>query len=171
METDATGTFVASSFSWATARDWARFGLLFLNDGIWKHAEHPNDNERKKNGKPLLNRVLPKGWVSYSSTPTPTSCGLYGAHWWLTGRSNEAEEARRAEAECDAAYPTRHWPPHDWVKRLPVGAMHAHGYEEQAVIVSPLHDAVVVRLGCLSEQMYDWDQVCAIVCVVGSVQR
>ena len=67
MEPDASGTFVASSYSFASARDWARFGLLYLNDGIW-------DGER----------VLPDGWVKYTVTPAPAAAlGRYGAHWWL----------------------------------------------------------------------------------------
>ncbi|WP_276370327.1 serine hydrolase [Chryseolinea sp. H1M3-3] len=67
MEPDASGSFVASSYSFATARDWARFGLLFLNDGVW-------------NGE----RILPEGWVKYSVTPAPgAEIGQYGAHWWL----------------------------------------------------------------------------------------
>ena len=67
MEPDASGTFVASSYSFATARDWARFGLLYLNDGVW-------------NGE----RILPEGWVKYSVTPAPAAAmGRYGAHWWL----------------------------------------------------------------------------------------
>jgi CubicO group peptidase (beta-lactamase class C family) len=67
LETDASGTFVGSSYSWATARDWARFGLLYLRDGVWDGA-----------------RLLPAGWVDYTRTPTPTSPrGEYGAHFWL----------------------------------------------------------------------------------------
>jgi CubicO group peptidase (beta-lactamase class C family) len=67
LEPDASGTFVCSSFMLATARDWARFGQLFLQDGVW-------------NGT----RVLPDGWVSLSTTPTRQSPrGNYGAHWWL----------------------------------------------------------------------------------------
>lgn len=67
MEPDATGLFVTSSFMYATARDWARFGLLNLQDGVW-------------NGE----RILPEGWVRYSVTPAPAAMvGEYGAQWWL----------------------------------------------------------------------------------------
>ena len=66
LETDAAGNFVGSSFGYATARDWARFGLLYFNDGIWK-----NDT------------ILPKGWVTYSRTPAIASKGQYGAQFWL----------------------------------------------------------------------------------------
>lgn len=68
MEPDASGTFVGSSYMYATARDWARFGLLYLNNGLW-------DGER----------ILPEGWVAYSRTPTPESPPheKYGAQFWL----------------------------------------------------------------------------------------
>lgn len=63
---DAAGTWIGSSFVFANARDFARFGLLQLRDGIWEGE-----------------RVLPEGWVDYARTPTPASNGEYGAHWWL----------------------------------------------------------------------------------------
>jgi CubicO group peptidase (beta-lactamase class C family) len=67
LETDAAGDFVGSSFSYATARDWARFGLLYAQDGVW-------------NGE----RLLPEGWVAFVRRPTlPSPKGAYGAHWWL----------------------------------------------------------------------------------------
>jgi len=66
LETDPSGTFVGSSYGYATARDWARFGLLYLEDGIWDSK-----------------RILPEGWVEYAATPTPGSQQQYGAHWWL----------------------------------------------------------------------------------------
>lgn len=63
LEPDASGTFVGSSFLFATARDWARFGLLHAGGG----------------GAPL-----PKDWVRFATTPTPQAPGgRYGAHWWL----------------------------------------------------------------------------------------
>jgi len=61
MEMDGAGTFVGSSYCYATARDWARFGLLYLHDGVW-------------NGQ----RVLPEGWVRWTTTGEE-----YGALWWL----------------------------------------------------------------------------------------
>ncbi len=67
LETDAAGTFVGSSFMYATARDWARFGLLYLQDGVWSGE-----------------RILPDGWVTYSRTPAPGAPdGQFGAHFWL----------------------------------------------------------------------------------------
>lgn len=67
LEPDASGTFVASSFMYATARDWARLGLLFLRDGVWQGE-----------------RVLPEGWVAASLRPTRAAPeGIYGAHLWL----------------------------------------------------------------------------------------
>ncbi len=63
FETDASGTFVGSSFLFATARDWARFGLLYEGGG---------------------DGVLPAGWAAFGASPTPQAPnGRYGAHWWL----------------------------------------------------------------------------------------
>ncbi len=65
LEPDASGTFVGSSFMYATARDWARLGLLFLGDGVW-------------NGE----RILPPGWARAAAVPAVPG-SRYGAHWWL----------------------------------------------------------------------------------------
>ncbi|MDO9260407.1 MAG: serine hydrolase, partial [Flavobacteriaceae bacterium] len=66
IETDLSGNYVGSSYAWATVRDWAKFGLLYLHQGNW-------------NGEPILN----KSWIDYSVTPTNTSNGEYGAQIWL----------------------------------------------------------------------------------------
>lgn len=67
IETDASGTFVGSSFMYASARDWARFGLLYLRDGVWANE-----------------RLLPEGWVEYTRTPAAGDHRQrYGAHFWL----------------------------------------------------------------------------------------
>lgn len=66
FEVDPSGTLVGSSYLYATARDYARFGLLYLNDGIF-------------NGE----RILPEGWVKYTTTPASDSKGKYGAFFWL----------------------------------------------------------------------------------------
>ena len=66
VETDMSGNYVGSSYAWATTRDWAKFGQLYLNKGNW-------------NGEQLFN----ESWVKYVSTPTQGSKGDYGAHFWL----------------------------------------------------------------------------------------
>ena len=66
METDTAGNFVGSSYMYASARDWARFGLLYLQDGIWENQ-----------------RILPEGWVEFSRTSATVATGRYGAHFWL----------------------------------------------------------------------------------------
>lgn len=72
-ETDWRGNYVLSSQVWATARDLARFGMLYLNDGVW-------------NGR----RILPENWRSYVTSPSgpqPTGDFGYGAGFWLMSRS------------------------------------------------------------------------------------
>jgi CubicO group peptidase (beta-lactamase class C family) len=67
FEPDAAGTLVGSSHVYATARDFARFGELYLHDGARNHIQ-----------------ILPKGWVNYSATPTLAAPkGCYGANIWL----------------------------------------------------------------------------------------
>jgi len=67
LEPDASGSPVGSSFSYATARDWARLGQFWLQDGQW-------------NGE----RLLPAGWMKWSTAPAPAAqMGEYGAQFWL----------------------------------------------------------------------------------------
>lgn len=66
IETDMAGNFVGSSYGWATTRDWAKFGLLYLHKGNW-------------NGEQLFD----ESWAKYVATPTITSNGNYGAQFWL----------------------------------------------------------------------------------------
>ena len=67
LEPDASGSPVGSSFSYATARDWARMGQFWLQEGLW-------------NGEMLL----PKEWIRWSTSPAPAALmGQYGAQFWL----------------------------------------------------------------------------------------
>lgn len=79
LEPDSSGTFVGSSYAHATPRDWARFGQLYLQDGVWEG-----------------DRILPEGWVFYATTPTPGAPqGEYGAHFWLNAGNPDNPEDRR----------------------------------------------------------------------------
>ncbi len=61
------GEFVGGAFFHATARDWARFGYLYLRDGVW-------------DGR----RILPEGWVDFTRTPNPAENNrVHGAHFWV----------------------------------------------------------------------------------------
>lgn len=111
LEPDAGGTFVGSSFAFAPARDWARFGLLYLNDGLW-------------NGE----RILPEGWVEYTTTPAPAAeRGEYGAQFWLNAGAPGNESNR-------------------YFPELPTDLFWADGYEGQNVFILPSKKLVAVKL-------------------------
>jgi CubicO group peptidase (beta-lactamase class C family) len=89
LEPDASGTFVGSSYVYASVRDYARFGLLYLNDGVW-------------NGE----RLLPEGWVKQSTTP-PAANKLknYGYQFWLNGvDKNDPSKPEYPTAPADMFY-------------------------------------------------------------------
>lgn len=65
LQLDGAGTIEGSGAMMASARDWARFGQLYLNDGV-------------AGGK----RILPEGWVNYSATATPNAWVGIGAGFW-----------------------------------------------------------------------------------------
>jgi CubicO group peptidase (beta-lactamase class C family) len=72
LETDPYGNFLAQGYELASARDWARLGNLYLQDGVW-------------NGK----RILPEGYVKFVSTVAPAwqadGRPVYGAFFWING--------------------------------------------------------------------------------------
>lgn len=75
LETDWNNDFLVSGQCWSTARDFGRFGMLYLADGVW-------------NGQ----RILPAGWAKYVSTPAPaqpasaaSGGARYGGQFWIYG--------------------------------------------------------------------------------------
>lgn len=104
LEFDMTGTPIGSTFMLASARDWARFGMLFLDDGVVKGT-----------------RILPEGWVRYSSSPTLGTD--YAAGFWL-----------------GAAQWRARW-------GLPRDSFFASGMLMQSVFVAPSERLVIARFG------------------------
>ena len=123
FETDAAGTFAGGSNLFASARDWARFGLLYLNDGVWEGQ-----------------RILPEGWVAYSTTPAPTAeRGDYGAQIWLNkGPAGKPEERP--------------------LPNLPPDLYYFEGYQGQFVGIIPSRRLVVVRLGMTTKGEWAFDK-------------
>ncbi len=104
FEVDASGTQVGSSYVYATARDYARFGLLFLNDGVFAGE-----------------RILPEGWVKYTTTPASDSEGGYGSLFWLNKGGR--------------------------MKTIPEDMYSCNGHDGQQIYIIPSKELVVVVLG------------------------
>lgn len=119
VEEDLQGNPSGGAMGFATPRDFARFGFLFLNDGCW-------------NGE----RVLPEGWVSESTTvsdvfatySSPGNKTPSGFAWWL----NKPVPQQGKE---------KPWPD------VPEGAYAAMGHWGQLIVVVPSEDVVIVRTG------------------------
>jgi hypothetical protein len=111
IEFDPAGTPEGSSQMLASARDWAQFGQLFADDGM--------AGER---------RILPRGWVDYSASPTPGAFVGYGAGFW-TNRDDS-------------------WGAQNRIKHgMPADAFMARGQFGQFVVVVPSEHLVVARFG------------------------
>jgi CubicO group peptidase (beta-lactamase class C family) len=86
-EFDSKGTYLGGSLIWASARDFAKFGYLYLRDGVWDGQQ-----------------ILPEGWVDFARAPGPAAnTNVYGAGWWiipakgpLTHRQNADSDPRDA---------------------------------------------------------------------------
>ena len=114
IETDMAGNYVGSSYGWATTRDWSKFGLLYLHKGNW-------------NGE----QILDESWVKYSATPTNTSNGRYGAHFWLNASG--------------------HFPD------VPRDMYYCSGFQGQMVAIIPSLDLVIVRMGLKEDPEFDFN--------------
>jgi CubicO group peptidase (beta-lactamase class C family) len=117
---DPTGTFIGSSFVYATARDFATFGRLYLDDGLIRGSDG------------ATRRLLPEGWVDHARTPVRAhvpEAHWYGAHWWLW------------DENCDPG------PTGAGFDCSDINGFGAHGYQGQYTLVVPDRDLVIVRLG------------------------
>ncbi|MDY8135284.1 serine hydrolase [Aquimarina sp. 2201CG5-10] len=115
IETDMVGNYVGSSYGWASVKDWAKFGLLYLHRGNW-------------NGEQVFNPE----WVDYVTTPSPTSDGDYGGHFWLNS---------------GGFYPD-----------APRDMYSANGYQGQRVFIIPSKNLVIVRFGLIGDAGVDFNK-------------
>jgi len=90
-EFDPAGTYLGGSNVWASARDYAKFGYLYLRDGVWDGA-----------------RLLPEGWVDQARSPAPGSnADFYGMGFWLTPAWEDAFYAQGHEGQTIWIVPSR----------------------------------------------------------------
>ncbi|MBP7775599.1 MAG: serine hydrolase [Acidobacteria bacterium] len=69
LETDPWGNFLLSGYDYGTARNWARLGMLYLQDGVWQGQ-----------------RMLPEGFTTFVRTPAPAwKRKEYGGQFWVNG--------------------------------------------------------------------------------------
>lgn len=114
LDFDATGTPVGSTYMLAPARSWARFGMLYLDDGVVAGR-----------------RILPPGWVRYSTTPSPGTG--YGAGFWTERVGKGAN-------------------PWKWgLPEVPADTFMARGILGQFVVIVPSKNLVIVRFGLTDE--------------------
>jgi hypothetical protein len=83
LETDARGNFVGSSYGYATARDWAKFGQLYLQNGVWKRDS-----------------IFNPDWVRFTQSSAKAANGKYGAFFWLN-RNKELPDAPVDMFSCE----------------------------------------------------------------------
>lgn len=88
IEFDLEGTYLGGSLVWASARDFAKFGYLYLRDGVWDGA-----------------RVLPEGWVDFARSPGPASnTNVYGAGWWIIPATGPLTHRQNADSDPRDAF-------------------------------------------------------------------
>lgn len=125
IQTDPSGTFVASSFSYGSARSWALLGQLLLQKGKWNGVQ-----------------LIPESFVEFIQIPHPYSGGHYGGGFWL----NPARVDVKTYNYLDHDHPKKVF--QSWMtKCLPSDAFLMSGYDGQYVLVVPSLDTVIVRLG------------------------
>jgi hypothetical protein len=126
LETDMTGNYVGSSYGWATTRDWSKFGLLYLHKGNW-------------NGEQIFN----ESWAKYTATPTNTSNGDYGGHFWLNSGGKFPD--------------------------VPRDMYYCGGFQGQMVVIIPSLDLVIVRMGLVENPEFDFNGM--LKGIIGSLKK
>lgn len=121
-ETDPYGNFILSSQVYSTPRDLARFGLLYLHDGVW-------DGQR----------ILPEGWVEYTVSPAPahTRSGDqhgYGKQFWLMGTDRRLPDDAFSTAGHRGQHATIVPSKHLVVVRMGLDPMTASGWNQAAFV-------------------------------------
>ncbi|MBN2360795.1 MAG: serine hydrolase [Deltaproteobacteria bacterium] len=142
FERDLAGTYLGGSFVYATPRDYAKFGYLWLNDGCW-------------NGR----RLLPEGWVERATQVNDTyrrgkvakEKNVFGRTWQLN--------LPVPEQNVDQPWPD-----------LPDDVYVASGHWGQSITVVPSRDVVIVRTGDDRDDTFDYQTFVKLALAIASAR-
>lgn len=136
LERDGAGTPVGSSYLYTTGRDLARFGYLYLHDGVWQGR-----------------RILPEKWVRYTTTMAP-------AYYTTDLAKEDFKDNPGAQWYLNLGIPER-GQPQPWPD-APADTFAALGHWGQSLIVIPSLDIVAVRLADDRDKAFDRNRYLAL---------
>ncbi len=135
-ERDASGTFVGSSYLYASPRDMARFAFLYLNDGIWEGQ-----------------RILPEYWLDFTRR-VPRAYGSTAAYpgWDALYTSQWYANTEIPELGLEAPWPS-----------APRDTFAASGHWGQMIFIIPSLDMIIVRMGDDRDYSFDKDRFLSLI--------
>lgn len=136
-ERDGSGNFVGSSYMYATPRELAKFGFLYLNDGVWSGQQ-----------------ILPPGWVTFSRTPSPAYLSTPEYEGWDEDNMTAHWYANTGIPAAGVPAP---WPD------APRDTFAALGHWGQYIFVIPSLDMVIIRVGDDRDGSFDKNELLKLV--------
>ena len=149
IELDSSGTFMASSFGYATPRDWSKLSHLLLNNqqytvnSVNSATSHENEELNDNNSSSeVLVPMISTEYINFIRTPNPSSGGHYGGHFWLNPAIVDEIEYNILPPD-DRSHLQNEW----MMKDLPKDTYYMSGHDGQNVYIIPSLNLSIIRIG------------------------